>query len=123
MRINSRTSPRGVAGDFNADATVDTSDFNIWNANKFTVSDAVFRSSAPRVSLGFLQMGDRLPAEYTVEIEPLRTQPPQRWTRSTVNRVDAVFAESRGRQGDSNEQENEGSLFDLAAGLPISSWI
>jgi hypothetical protein len=28
------------SGDFNADGVVDTSDFNIWNANKFTASDA-----------------------------------------------------------------------------------
>ncbi len=40
------------AGDFNAEGVVDTSDFNIWNANKFTSSDGV--SAVPEPSMGIL---------------------------------------------------------------------
>ncbi len=32
--------PAWCSGDFNADGVVDISDFNLWNANKFTMSDA-----------------------------------------------------------------------------------
>ncbi len=35
------------AGDFNADGVVDTSDFNIWNTNKFTSSDATLQLALP----------------------------------------------------------------------------
>jgi hypothetical protein len=57
-----------TAADFSADGSVDTSDFNLWNASKFTSADAVNRNSLTRNS-------DDLKDDET-----------------QVNRIDSVFA-------------------------------
>lgn len=47
------TASRWDFGEFNGDGAIDTSDFNIWNANNFTSSDQVIAVPEPA-------LGDRL---------------------------------------------------------------
>ena len=43
--------PQWTSGDFNADGTVDVSDFNLWNGNKFTRSGGPVSVPEPHISL------------------------------------------------------------------------